>query len=59
MWNWDDWEEDPEIGELKFVIKSWDDVNSILQFRELKQRKCTPEDFGLSIADGEDVAEDT
>ena len=53
MWKWDDWEEDPEIGELKFVVKSWDVGNTNLRFRELKQRKCTPKDFGLSIADGE------
>ena len=36
---------DPEIGELKFILKSWSDASGDLEFRDLKDRKCTEEDF--------------
>ena len=45
--NWDAGEEDLEIGQLKFVIKHWNDVTESTQFRELKSRKCTEEDFKI------------
>ena len=40
MWKWGGWQHDPEIGEVKFVIKQWTDGNNF-QFKELKQRRCT------------------
>ena len=37
--------EDPEIGQLKFVMKTWKSSTSAPQFIELKQRQCTEDDF--------------
>ena len=39
--------QDPEVGEVKFYLKSWDvdDVNYGLKFTELKSRLCTRDDF--------------
>ena len=37
--------EDPEIGSIKFVIKYWDAPTDLVQFKELKSRKCTEQDF--------------
>ena len=48
MWKWDDWVEDPEIGKMKFVLKTWDEGNTNLHFKELKQTKFIPKDFGIS-----------
>ena len=36
---------DPDIGELKFVLKSWGAASGDLEFKELTHRKCTNEDF--------------
>lgn len=38
---------DPEIGELKFILKQWGSTTGDLVFQELKQRPCTPEDFQI------------
>lgn len=38
-------EEDPEIGQLKYFIKHWAASTEGVKFRELKSRKCLPEDF--------------
>ena len=40
-------DEDPEIGQLKFVIKSWEDPSGNPSFREVKTRSCRPEDITL------------
>ena len=37
--------EDPTIGTIKFVIKSWSPDYSGIRFKELKQRPCTEADF--------------
>ena len=44
---------DPEIGELKFYNKywGWDGTEGLPEFRELRTRKCTDEDF--AVAEGE------
>lgn len=42
---------DPQIGELKFVLKQWGSASGDLEFKELKQRPCTKADF--EINDGE------
>ena len=36
---------DPEIGELKFLLKSWASATDDVHFEELKLRPCTKEDF--------------
>ena len=36
---------DPEIGELKFILKKWASSDDDLEFEELKKRKCTDKDF--------------
>ena len=38
-------EEDLDIGELKFILKTWKNSNEEVEFTELKQRRCTAEDF--------------
>ena len=42
---------DPEIGELKFYSKYWSDAEGLPEFRELRTRKCTDNDF--TVAEGE------
>ena len=37
--------DDPEVGTLKFVMKTWKSSTSMPEFIELKQRTCTQEDF--------------
>lgn len=38
--------EDPEIGQLKFYYKRWDDSNETkLEFEEIPQRLCTMDDL--------------
>ena len=37
--------EDPEVGKLKFVMKTWKSSTSMPEFIELEQRPCTDEDF--------------
>ena len=37
--------EDPTIGTVKFVIKSWSPDFEGLRFQELQQRPCTVADF--------------
>ena len=36
---------DEEIGELKFILKSWGNASGDLEFKELTHRKCTNADF--------------
>ena len=38
---------DPEIGEVKFYLKSWGvyDDDDIITFTEVKTRMCNKEDF--------------
>ena len=36
---------DAEIGQLKFVMKSWGSSTDALKFEELAHRPCTREDF--------------
>ena len=36
---------DPEIGEVKFLIKSWASSTDDVKFTELKKRKCRYDDF--------------
>ena len=42
-------EEDPEIGEIKLIKKTWDvedpDDSGSLQFKEIPTRPCTEYDF--------------
>ena len=38
-------ENDPEIGQLKFVVKHWANVTQGAQFRELKSRSCTSDEL--------------
>ena len=47
-------EEDPEIGELKFILKYWDDSSKQPSFKELRKRPCevaemrgTDSDYGF------------
>ena len=47
--------EDPEIGELKFFMRSWDNPNSLGDVKPLKTRPCTPADF--YIEEGNDRSE--
>ena len=35
----------PEIGKLKFVIKSWEATVDLLKWRELDSRPCLQNDF--------------
>ena len=37
--------EDPEIGQMKFMIKSWQKANEAVKFTELTQRACNAGDF--------------
>ena len=53
MWKWGDWQDDPEIGELKFVLKRWTNGTDF-GFEELKQRKCTEQDFIIDEHDKKD-----
>ena len=46
--------DDPEIGELKFYNKYWNN-NELPKFRELRTRSCTDEDF--QVAEGEKRSE--
>ena len=40
--------EDPDIGELKFLMKRWDlDFVATFELKELKSRQCTAEDFEI------------
>ena len=41
-------DEDKDIGELKFVLKTWKSSAEEVQFTELKQRRCTAEDFATA-----------
>ena len=34
-----------EIGQIKFVMKYWEDLDESVKFRELDSRLCTDEDF--------------
>ena len=43
-------DEDPEVGQIKFVIKNWENPNQ-MNFREVKTRSCQPED--ITIPEGE------
>lgn len=52
MWSWDGWVDDPEIGELKFFEKSWEEGSTNFGIRELKKRKCTADDFKYSAQQG-------
>lgn len=37
---------DPEIGQMKAILKSWDqDFDSTFELKELKLRQCTDEDI--------------
>ena len=38
---------DPEIGELKFILKNWGSSTDDLDFRTLKERSCTEQDFEI------------
>ena len=40
-------EEDPEIGQLKFVMKFWNNATQGVEFKELKTRPCKSEEFNL------------
>ena len=40
-------DEDPEIGQIKFVIKNWENPSEGTGFREVKTRNCRPEDITL------------
>ena len=42
---------DPEIGEIKFLIKSWASSTDDVKFTELKKRKCKEEDFEVEDSD--------
>ena len=44
-------EEDPEIGQIKFVVKHWGDPSEGPKFRKLATRTCRPED--MSVSEGE------
>ena len=35
----------PEIGKLKFVVKSWESSVDLLQWKELESRPCVQNDF--------------
>ena len=48
--DWKDTQSDPEVGELKFVLKSWEDAGPI-KMKELASRICTEDDF---LVKGED-----
>ena len=37
--------EDPEIGQLKFYLKWWDNPSEIPKFRQLASRDCNEADF--------------
>ena len=37
--------DDPEVGQLKFFIKSWKENDEVASFRELITRSCFDEDF--------------
>ena len=47
--------EDPEIGELKFIMREWDLSTSYASETELKTRPCTEEDF--NVKEGTDRSE--
>ena len=36
---------DEDIGELKFILKTWGTASGDLEFKELKHRKCQDADF--------------
>ena len=38
-------DDDPEIGEIKFLIKSWGSTTEDVKFKELNKRKCQEKDF--------------
>ena len=38
-------EEDLDIGELKFILRTWKSASEEVEFTELKQRECTAKDF--------------
>lgn len=44
--------EDANIGELKFILKTWNENDLTPRFRELKTRPCTASD--LFVKEGED-----
>ena len=41
-------DEDLDIGDIKFLLKTWKSSTSEVQFTELKQRRCTEEDFATA-----------
>ena len=44
----------PEIGQLKFIIKSWGGAEEAVQFTDLRQRPCTDDDFNKRDDPSED-----
>ena len=40
-----DQEEDLDIGELKFLLRTWKSASEEVEFTELKKRECTAKDF--------------
>ena len=40
-------QEDPEIGQMKFVIKYWQNSTQGVEFRELKLRNCESKDIAM------------
>ena len=46
----EDGKEDPEIGVLKFYLKSWTNPSDSPKFTELKSRDCVEADFEDSEA---------
>ena len=41
-------DEDLDIGDIKFLLKSWKSSTEEVQFYDLKQRRCTAEDFATA-----------
>ena len=44
---------DPEIGQLKFVMKSWASSTDDLKFNDLASRPCQSDDFAQAVTTDE------
>ena len=40
-------DEDPEIGQIKFVVKHWENPSEGTKFSKLSTRACQPEDMSV------------